>query len=251
MNWYYLDETGQVAGPVAENSLVEMRSNGTLSNDSKICREGTENWITLEETLGNSTHVASIAENRTLGKGLTRTLTRYISIRGYLRLSAVIWVSCFAYLGFSGYKKADDLRSELASRINFTSLWSEIIATPEYRSKTDEEKARQAQEYYQDRIAGLVSALNYDEAKFRSWFMAESLAEHEIQNLNKYRHGMMQKAQVAYLNLSSKPRENVPLYFLSVRNAFLALAVTAATITSLVFVTNLIMWIVNGFKGTK
>ena len=50
MKWYYLDETGEVAGPVSESSLLEMEASGVLGS-SKVCREGTEDWVPVAVAL--------------------------------------------------------------------------------------------------------------------------------------------------------------------------------------------------------
>lgn len=52
MNWYYLDEAGNVVGPIDESSLRDLRHNGVLKNDSQVCREGTEDWVSLPEVFG-------------------------------------------------------------------------------------------------------------------------------------------------------------------------------------------------------
>ena len=54
MNWYYLDDAGQVAGPVTESALLDMQASGTLNNESQICREGTEAWTSLGKTFGSA-----------------------------------------------------------------------------------------------------------------------------------------------------------------------------------------------------
>lgn len=59
MNWYYVDESGQVVGPTPESSLRELKRGGELTGASKVCREGTEDWIRLEEALGGTTGGAS------------------------------------------------------------------------------------------------------------------------------------------------------------------------------------------------
>lgn len=47
MNWYYLTDENEVAGPVAEVALRAMLESGVLSPASQVCREGTEEWIEL------------------------------------------------------------------------------------------------------------------------------------------------------------------------------------------------------------
>ena len=51
MKWYYLDETGEVVGPVSEPSLLELEASGVLGPGSKVCREGTEDWVPVAVAL--------------------------------------------------------------------------------------------------------------------------------------------------------------------------------------------------------
>jgi|GEM_PF-1882239 len=52
MSWYYLNESGEVVGPVSEQALKELNVAGSLTEASLVCREGTEDWIGLAEALG-------------------------------------------------------------------------------------------------------------------------------------------------------------------------------------------------------
>lgn len=52
MKWYYLDHDGQVAGPMSEADLRELRASGQLADDSLICCEGTEQWISYTDFSG-------------------------------------------------------------------------------------------------------------------------------------------------------------------------------------------------------
>lgn len=52
MNWYYLNDAGEVAGPVSDSTLAELRSINRLADDTQVCREGSEDWVSLAETLG-------------------------------------------------------------------------------------------------------------------------------------------------------------------------------------------------------
>ncbi len=52
MTWYYLNESGEVAGPVSEQDLKKMTAAGTLTDASQICLEGNDAWISLTEGLG-------------------------------------------------------------------------------------------------------------------------------------------------------------------------------------------------------
>lgn len=52
MNWYYLSESGEVVGPISEETLKELNDAGSLTEASLVCREGTEEWIGLAESLG-------------------------------------------------------------------------------------------------------------------------------------------------------------------------------------------------------
>jgi hypothetical protein len=63
MNWYYLNEAGEVVGPVSESTLAEMRSINLLAESTLVCREGTEDWISLAELLGIDTTTTYKAVN--------------------------------------------------------------------------------------------------------------------------------------------------------------------------------------------
>jgi len=52
MSWYYLNESGEVVGPVSEQALKELNAVDVLATTSQVCREGTEEWIGLAEVLG-------------------------------------------------------------------------------------------------------------------------------------------------------------------------------------------------------
>jgi|GEM_PF-3265880 len=52
MPWYYLNDTGEVVGPVSEQTLKELRNVGALKGETQVCRECTEVWINLTEAFG-------------------------------------------------------------------------------------------------------------------------------------------------------------------------------------------------------
>ncbi|MBP9225935.1 MAG: DUF4339 domain-containing protein [Verrucomicrobiales bacterium] len=52
MNWYYLTESGEVVGPISEETLKELNATGALKVETQICREGTQEWTSLAEVLG-------------------------------------------------------------------------------------------------------------------------------------------------------------------------------------------------------
>jgi TPR repeat protein/DNA-directed RNA polymerase subunit RPC12/RpoP len=49
MKWYYLSEENEVIGPVSETALSQLKACGEIKNETRICREGTEDWITSVE----------------------------------------------------------------------------------------------------------------------------------------------------------------------------------------------------------
>ncbi len=51
MNWYYLNNSGGVVGPVSEKTLKELAVVGVLPPTTQVFREGTEEWISLAEIL--------------------------------------------------------------------------------------------------------------------------------------------------------------------------------------------------------
>jgi len=51
MKWYYLTNTGEVAGPISQETLSELRDAGALNGDSQICAEGSENWQEYNQAL--------------------------------------------------------------------------------------------------------------------------------------------------------------------------------------------------------
>jgi hypothetical protein len=42
---YYTDNSGDVQGPVSKNDLEDLHRSGQISATTKICQEGSENWI--------------------------------------------------------------------------------------------------------------------------------------------------------------------------------------------------------------
>jgi DNA-directed RNA polymerase subunit RPC12/RpoP len=59
MNWYYLSEENEVIGPVSETVLRELRACGGIKNETRVCREGTEDWIISTEVFDPVTPVAT------------------------------------------------------------------------------------------------------------------------------------------------------------------------------------------------
>ena len=55
MNWFYLNEAGEVVGPLSEETLRELHAIGRLAATTQVCREGSEDWITLAGALGTFT----------------------------------------------------------------------------------------------------------------------------------------------------------------------------------------------------
>ena len=55
MNWFYLNEAGEVVGPLSEETLRELHAIGRLAATTQVCREGSEDWIILTEALGTFT----------------------------------------------------------------------------------------------------------------------------------------------------------------------------------------------------
>jgi formylglycine-generating enzyme required for sulfatase activity/DNA-directed RNA polymerase subunit RPC12/RpoP len=51
MKWYYLGGENEVIGPVSETALRQLNACGEVTNDTRVCREGTEDWTTFEKTL--------------------------------------------------------------------------------------------------------------------------------------------------------------------------------------------------------
>ena len=55
MNWFYFNEAGEVVGPLSEETLRELHAIGRLAATTQVCREGSEDWISLAEALGTFT----------------------------------------------------------------------------------------------------------------------------------------------------------------------------------------------------
>lgn len=55
MQYYYMDAQGQSLGPVEEQQLRELRSNGTLQDTSYVAEVGSAEWKTLADTLPQET----------------------------------------------------------------------------------------------------------------------------------------------------------------------------------------------------
>jgi len=62
ITWYYLNESGEVIGPVSEQALKELNAAGAMTTTTQVCREGTEDWIALAEVLGADTRGAATME---------------------------------------------------------------------------------------------------------------------------------------------------------------------------------------------
>lgn len=62
MKWYYINEENAVIGPVSETALRQLKACGEIKNETRICREGTEDWITSEELPDPAMATANIPE---------------------------------------------------------------------------------------------------------------------------------------------------------------------------------------------
>lgn len=47
MNWYYLDNSGDVRGPVSEQAVKELITAGVFNNSTQICPKGSKQWTTV------------------------------------------------------------------------------------------------------------------------------------------------------------------------------------------------------------
>jgi hypothetical protein len=47
MNWYYLDQSGEVRGPVSEQAVRELIAAGAFTENTPICPEGSQEWTTF------------------------------------------------------------------------------------------------------------------------------------------------------------------------------------------------------------
>jgi predicted RNA-binding Zn-ribbon protein involved in translation (DUF1610 family) len=63
MQWYYLNEAGEVFGPVLEETLLELRSTGQIQDETLVCREGTETWISLADSFGQNSQNAPVVDD--------------------------------------------------------------------------------------------------------------------------------------------------------------------------------------------
>jgi len=81
MSWYYLNESGEVVGPVSEQALKELNVAGSLTEASLVCREGTEDWTSLAEDFeARSQNPQPIsAEESDLGMGVDSTCGQTLS----------------------------------------------------------------------------------------------------------------------------------------------------------------------------
>lgn len=49
MNWYYLNSNNEAIGPVSTATLQELRAVGAMTADTRICKEGTEEWLPFDQ----------------------------------------------------------------------------------------------------------------------------------------------------------------------------------------------------------
>ena len=62
MKWYYINDENEVIGPVSETALRQLKACGEIKNETRICREGTEDWITSGELPDPAMATANIPE---------------------------------------------------------------------------------------------------------------------------------------------------------------------------------------------
>jgi hypothetical protein len=62
MNWYYLDNLGEVRGPVSEQAVRELKAAGVLSESTQICQQGSQEWTTVDAVFEQDRHVDSSSE---------------------------------------------------------------------------------------------------------------------------------------------------------------------------------------------
>lgn len=76
MNWYYLNSSGEVVGPVSEKTLKELASVEMLTPTAQACREGTEEWISLADIFESG--VPGATEEVEIGRISAEDLTAHI-----------------------------------------------------------------------------------------------------------------------------------------------------------------------------
>jgi TPR repeat protein len=62
MKWFYLSENNEVIGPASETALKQLKACGVIKSETRICREGTEDWITSDEMPDSAMTPADMTE---------------------------------------------------------------------------------------------------------------------------------------------------------------------------------------------
>jgi hypothetical protein len=99
MNWYYLDQSGEVRGPVSEQAVRELIAAGAFTESTPICLEGSQEWTTFAAAF----HRDHTGVGQSASKPVT-TSTFQAKIRNMppaLKIGAIIGVVVVG-LGFVG-----------------------------------------------------------------------------------------------------------------------------------------------------
>lgn len=118
MNWYYLTEEKEVAGPVSEEDLRTMLESGSLSQASPVCWEGTEEWAEIGAILeaGSQRHEESSQSRPTNGPAKATQLSKPRGNRPGIvvgsALCILLAVGAFVYTVFSDAKSSDESMSD-------------------------------------------------------------------------------------------------------------------------------------------
>jgi hypothetical protein len=54
MKWYYLNNRGEVTGPVSADTLGQLSAVGALAADTQVCGDGSEEWISFEQAFASA-----------------------------------------------------------------------------------------------------------------------------------------------------------------------------------------------------
>jgi hypothetical protein len=99
MNWYYLDQSGEVRGPVSEQAVRELIAAGAFTETTPICPEGSQEWTTFATAFRRDHTRVGQSASKPVTNSTFRTKIR--NMPPALKIGAIIAVVVVG-LGFVG-----------------------------------------------------------------------------------------------------------------------------------------------------
>jgi hypothetical protein len=133
-------------------------------------------------------------------------------------------------------------------------LWCSIIATPEFLARTEEDRQKIAERFFEKELRGLAGGLSVDVERFRQDFIKTALLPLEEAPIKTWYNPIDSRIypkEVIYRDLFSHawPRINMGRIWFDA--ALLAPVIGTLLTVPLVIVASTIRWVIRGFHGER